>query len=216
RLYLVRRAGRELERASLAPDPFLLSLRKQLGGATLIAVTKDEHDRIVRFRFSVRDLVGVEQPATLLAQLTGRTANLFLLDAAERVVASLRPARGRGQEIGEPYQPPQTERAARAPTPPPFAQGDFPTLSAAADDYFSAREAEREFAARAGALAARLRQERARREKLRQNLERDLAAHGDADEHKRAGDLLLANLATAVREGGRVRLTDYYAEGAPV
>jgi predicted ribosome quality control (RQC) complex YloA/Tae2 family protein len=54
-----------------------------------------------------------------------------------------------------------------------------------------------------------------RREKLQQNLVRDLAAHGDADEHKRIGDLLLANLATAERAGARVRLTDYYAEGAP-
>jgi predicted ribosome quality control (RQC) complex YloA/Tae2 family protein len=216
RLYLIRRAVRELERQALAPDPFVLTLRKQLGGATLLSVTKDDDDRIVRFRFSVRDLMGAERLASLAAQLTGRTANLFLLDEAGRIVAALRHAHGRGQEVGESYQPPQTERVPRAPALTPFAQGDFPDLSAAADQYFSALESEREFAARAGALAARLRQEIARREKLRQNLERDLAAHGDADEHKRVGDLLLANIATAVRDGGRVQLTDYYAEGAPL
>jgi predicted ribosome quality control (RQC) complex YloA/Tae2 family protein len=216
RFYLIRRAVRELERQARAPDAFVLMLRKQLGGAALRSVAKDEDDRIVRLHFSVRDLMGAERTVSLVAQLTGRTANLFLLDEAERVIASLRRAHGRGQEVGEHYQPPQTERTARAPTLPPFEQGDFPDLSAAADHYFSALESEREFAARAGALATRLRQEIARREKLRQNLERDLAAHGDADEHKRAGDLLLANIATAQRVGGRVRLTDYYAEGAPV
>ncbi|MDQ3747099.1 MAG: NFACT RNA binding domain-containing protein, partial [Acidobacteriota bacterium] len=39
--------------------------------------------------------------------------------------------------------------------------------------------------------------------------------HGDAEGHKRAGDLLLANLANAERRGGTVRLQDFYAEGAP-
>ncbi|HYX42458.1 MAG TPA: NFACT family protein [Pyrinomonadaceae bacterium] len=231
RLYLVRRRVRELEQQALAPEPFVLMLRKQLGVARLLNLTKDADDRIVRFSFVARDLVGAEHEATLVAQLTGRAANLFLLDAARRVVATLRPAHGAGQEIGATYQPPPSphapesqrehapkshhETTTRSPAPPPFTQGAFATLSEAADAYYQARAAERAFAARATALAARLRQEAARREKLQRNLERDLAAHGDADEHRRIGDLLLANLATAEREGARVRLTDYYADDAP-
>ena len=39
--------------------------------------------------------------------------------------------------------------------------------------------------------------------------------HGDPEAHKRIGDLLLANIATAERDGNKVRLSDYYAEGAP-
>ena len=39
--------------------------------------------------------------------------------------------------------------------------------------------------------------------------------HGDPEEHKRTGDLLLANIATAVRDGNKVRIVDYYADGAP-
>ncbi|HEX8178742.1 MAG TPA: NFACT family protein [Pyrinomonadaceae bacterium] len=215
RLYLVRRTVRELERQSLPPDPFVLALRKHLGGATLLAVTKDTGDRIVRFNFNAPDAVGAAHQLVLVAQLTGRAANLFLLDEAGRIVAALRPPRGAGQEIGGPYQPPpaQSERAPQA--PPPFVQGAAATLSDAADDYYRAREAARTFAARAGALAARLRQEITRREKLQHNLDRDLTAHGDADEHKRIGDLLLANIGTHVREGARVRVTDYYAEGTP-
>src|SRR5205085_1372304 len=218
RLYLVRRTVRELERQTLAPEPFLLMLRKQLGGARLVNLTKDEGDRVVRFHFAARDVIGAEHEATLVAQLTGRAANLFLLDEAKRIVASLRPAHGAGQEIGEAYQPPQSRRAdaAQSVAPSPFAQGAFASLSEAADAYYQKRAAERAFDARAAALAARLRQETARREKLQSNLARDLAAHGDADEHRRIGDLLLANLATAERNGARVRLTDYYADGAPL
>jgi predicted ribosome quality control (RQC) complex YloA/Tae2 family protein len=225
RLHLVRRTVRELERQAQTPEPFVLMLRKQLGGARLLKLTKDADDRIVRLYFAARDIVGTEHEATLVAQLTGRAANLFLLDAAQRIVATLRPAHGAGQEIGATYQPPlspqahesesQREQTARS-SAPPFTQGACATLSEAADAYYQARAAERAFAARATALAARLRQEITRREKLQRNLERDLAAHGDADEHKRIGDLLLANLATAKREGTRVRLTDYYVEGMPL
>ena len=42
RLYLIARRVRDLEKQSLAPSPFALLLRKHLGGATLLSLTKDE------------------------------------------------------------------------------------------------------------------------------------------------------------------------------
>ncbi|HEV3471556.1 MAG TPA: NFACT family protein [Pyrinomonadaceae bacterium] len=213
RLYLVSRAVRELERASVAPAPFALVLRKALGGAVLESVTKDEGDRVVRLLFSARDALGGVRAATLVAQLTGRTSNLFLLDEKARVLDALRHARGEGQEVGDAYRPPAggSARAAQKDLPDP--RGDSP--SEALDRYYLRAERERAFDARAAAASARLRQEAARLAKLRDNLARDLAAHGDAEAHKRAGDLLLANLGTAERRGRVVRLTDFYAEGAP-
>lgn len=219
RLHLVRRTVRELERQAHAPDPFVLMVRKHLAGASLLSVTKDETDRVVRFYFGAHDAVGAELRLSLIAQLTGRAANVFLLDEAERIIAALRAPHGAGQEIGARYQPPpHSERATAAHVAParPFTQGAFETLSDAADAYYQQLAADRDFNARAGALTAQLRQEIARREKLARNLARDLAAHGDAAAHKRIGDLLLANIATAERTGGRVRLTDYYTDGAPV
>ncbi len=217
RLHLVRRTMRELERQALAPDPFVLMLRKHLAGATLLAITKDAGDRVVRFNFAARDVVGAVHQCSLIAQLTGRAANVFMLDEAARILAALRAPYGAGQEIGASYQPPpHGARAAAHDAPPPFAQGTYTTLSEAADTYYQRLAASRSFNTRAAALTARLRQELARHEKLQRNLARDLAAHGDAVEHKRAGDLLLANIGTAERTGGRVRLTDYYTEGAPI
>ncbi|MBA3320538.1 MAG: NFACT family protein [Pyrinomonadaceae bacterium] len=219
RLHLVERPMRALEKASLAPSNFVLALKKHLGGARVLSVTKDEHDRIVRFAFASYDATGATRDWSLIAQLTGRAANLLLLDGQDRVVEFVREPRAEGQQRGAVYQPPPTNFAGRE-TPAldqlALKGAQFPTLSAALDNYYQRREAERAFATRAGEVAARLRQAIDKRRKLERNLERDLTAHGDADEHKRVGDLLLANIATAERAGSRVRLIDYYAAGTPV
>lgn len=223
RLHMIARTVRELERASLAPTQFALFLRKALGGATLRELTKDEGERVVRFKFSVPDAVGDESEATLIAQLTGRSSNLFLLDERGRVRMALRPTRGAGQTEGEVYSPPERSPAA-APrdvetktrrSGPDIPREGFASLSEALDRYYLRQEIERAFDTRAGAAAARLRQQIATLRKLRDNLRRDLKEHGDAEEHKRAGDLLLANIGTAVRAGGKVQLTDFYAEETP-
>jgi predicted ribosome quality control (RQC) complex YloA/Tae2 family protein len=227
RLHMITRTVRELEKLALSPTPFALVLRKQLGGGTLRRLVQDEGERVVRFDFSVPDAAGDEHSATLVAQLTGRTSNLFLLDERGRVVASLRAARGEGQSEGELYSPPHaggsasaTAAAGAGESKPARKAADIPregfsSLSEALDRHYQKLDAERAFDARAGAALARLRQQISSQRKLRDNLSRDLAAHGDADEHRRAGDLLLANIGTAVRDGGKVRLTDFYAEDAP-
>jgi predicted ribosome quality control (RQC) complex YloA/Tae2 family protein len=91
--------------------------------------------------------------------------------------------------------------------------GDSP--SAAADAYYSSFEKTRQFEARVAAARSQLLKSIRQKQRLKANLQQDLAGHGDPDEHKRIGDLLLANLSTATRSGNKVRLTDYYAEGAP-
>jgi len=220
RLYTVARTVRELEKLSLAPSSFVLSMRKQLGGARLLGIKKDEGERVVRFSFASYDAVGDTHDWTLVAQLTGRAANLLLLDAAGRIVDTLRPPRGEGQEIADLYQPPPprtgSDAGGQAPArPPAFTRGAHDSLSAAADAHYRELEQKRVFDARAAAHRARLRSLVEKQKKLRRNLEKDLAAHGDAAEHKRVGDLLLANINGAERRGSRVRVTDYFAEDAP-
>lgn len=214
RLYMIERRMRELEKQSVPLSQFGVVLRKQLSGARLNAVSKDENERIVRFFFAAQDEMGNDRQRTLVAQLTGRAANLLLLDERDFILDALRQPRGSGQEIGERYQPPPVQ-AGRVQAAVPFDRGPFQSLSEAADDYYQRAAAERSFETRAAAARARLRKEIAQREKLRRHLESDLAAHGDAEAHKRIGDLLLANLTTAERDGNVVVVTDYYAENAP-
>jgi predicted ribosome quality control (RQC) complex YloA/Tae2 family protein len=224
RLHLISRTVRELEKASRPPAPFALVLRKHLGGATLNSLSKDEGERVVRFTFAAPDATGEEHAAGVVVQLTGRTSNLFLLDERGRIVDSLRPSRGAGQEVGDVYSPPAAGGAptttrnatAQARGAPAIVRAGFNSLSEALDEHFRRLERERAFDARAAAASSRVRQEVARLRKLQSNLARDLAAHGDAEGHRRAGDLLLANIANAERRGGTVRLKDFYAEGAPV
>ena len=56
----------------------------------------------------------------------------------------------------------------------------------------------------------------AKRKRLIKNLHGDLEKHGDPERWKRFGDLILANVHNAVREGDIVRVTDYFDENVPV
>ncbi|HEV7857512.1 MAG TPA: NFACT family protein [Pyrinomonadaceae bacterium] len=215
RLYMIKRRVRDLEKQSLPLTPFAQVLRKHLGNATLLAITKDPGDRIVRLSFNARDEMGNTLGRTLVAQLTGRTANLLLLDDRGFILDMLRNPRGMGQQIGDPYAHPPAQAAQASAHAPLIARGSFASLSEAADQHYLSQEAERLFAGRAAHARQRLRKEIDQRQRLQRRLEGDLIGHGDADEHKRIGDLLLANLGTAERHGETVTLTDYYAPDTP-
>ncbi|MGI8837049.1 MAG: Rqc2 family fibronectin-binding protein [Pyrinomonadaceae bacterium] len=214
RLYLTRRSVRELERNTLSPSPFVQALRAALGNATVSKVTKDAVERIVRFQFSPPEEDVNSPVTTMVAQLTGRSANLFLLDSEETIVHALRRPRGEGQQVNEKYRPPP-QASTGVSHEPIIQRHEFRTMSEAADEYYRQLEVENEFKNAATKLKERLRREISKREKLRINLQKDLAGHGYADDHKRLGDLLLANIPNAVRNGDCVTLTDYYTEGQP-
>jgi predicted ribosome quality control (RQC) complex YloA/Tae2 family protein len=217
RLYMIERRLKDLEKQSVNLSPFGYVLRKQLGGATLVGVTCDEGERIARFTFEAFDALGAGTPRTLVVQLTGKSANLLILDASDRIIDTLRPPRGEGQQIGERYGPPPRPtaklRANAAATSPLVASGA--SISQALDRFYSEIESEREFDVLAAAKLQHLKSEITKRRKLRKNLEGDLAQHGDAESHKRAGDLLLANISTAKRSGNTVQIIDYFDEAAP-
>jgi predicted ribosome quality control (RQC) complex YloA/Tae2 family protein len=196
RLYLIRRRLKELEKQSVALGSFALTLRTKLSNEPVTAVEKEPLDRIVRLRFDTR---------TLVAQLTGRTADLFLLGEDDLIEAVLR------TRIEGIYRPPAV-REIRVEEDPPDITG---SPSEAADAYYSSLEKSEDFAARANAVRSKLQKSIRQKRKLKENLERDLTNHGDPEAHKRIGDLLLANVATAKRTGNKVAITDYYAEGEP-
>lgn len=218
RLHLIERRVRDLEKQSIALGPFALSVRKELAATRLTAIEKDPDDRIVRFRFAGIDDFGNTQVRALLIQMTGRSANIFLTDEVNRIIQSARLTTNLGQRVGDVYEQPASE-----PAPPARANalldqikgGDFPTASAAADAYFTSLSQQRAMASRAATARAALSRRISQQQKLRQQLGRDLATHESAAEQKRIGDLLLANLGTATRDGNRVKLIDYFADGAP-
>ena len=215
RTCLISRRTRELEKQSMQLSVFGQAMRATLARGKLFSVRKDESDRVVRFEFSVPDETGTFHERVLIVQLTGRSANLLLLNDEGRVTHALRSLKGKGQLAGELYEAPSA-RAETIGSEPPLEKGSFESLSAAADDYYQRLEVSRAFDTQAGAARATLRNEIARLKKLERHLGADLAGHGNAEQHKRMGDLLLANLANAERQENKVRIKDFYAEDAPM
>ena len=211
RLYLIERRGRDLQKASIQLAHFGQLLRARTNGGAVVTVEKVEGDRIVHLTFRCEDESGAVESRKLVVQLTGRAANLILLDDSERIIAVLRggqnaPAPG---DIYSPPTSPSRDAASAIPDIPPGSP------SAYADAHYTAIDATRTFDSRAGALRSRLRTSIQRQRKLKEHLQEDLAGHGDPEEHKKAGDLLLANIATAVRHGPKVVVSDYYSAGSP-
>jgi predicted ribosome quality control (RQC) complex YloA/Tae2 family protein len=213
RTYLIKSRLKDLEKAATAPSQFVQAVRARLSGAVVEKVEKVESDRIVRFSLVGTDELGKTDTKTLVLQLTGRSANLFLCDANGTIISSLRPAKGAGQEVGHPYQPPQTKTARVEEKRPNLETLD--SISVALDTYFLRYENEQAFQSLANNLRGQVRGELRQKAKLRENLEKDLSTHGDPEEHKRLGDLLLANIAAAKREGSTVTIRDFYSEGEP-
>jgi predicted ribosome quality control (RQC) complex YloA/Tae2 family protein len=71
---------RDLEKQSKNPTAFAMFLRKRLANANLQSIEKLKNERILRFGFSATDEIGQAENYTLIVQLTGRSANILLLD----------------------------------------------------------------------------------------------------------------------------------------
>ncbi len=215
-IYLITRRLRDLEKQSANPTSFAMFLRKRLANSVLEDIEKIENERILLFRLNARNELGQTENYTLVAQLTGRSANLFLLDKNDFILDAARETFGDGQEIAAKYAAPKSDaQNARHGEREIFPQGDYKTLSEAIDADALEKEIERAFRVKAQAAQAKLKQEISKREKLIKKLKSDLANHGDAQSWKRLGDLILANLATAKRIGGKVFVVDYYDETTP-
>src|SRR5688572_19441648 len=108
RLYLIKRRVRDLEKASVPTTQFSLSLRKELARKTVTSVEKLPTDRVVMLKFDGANDLGQQTHPMLIAQLTGRSANLFLLNDEGVITGRLKETKGAGQTVGEKYQPPKS------------------------------------------------------------------------------------------------------------
>lgn len=218
RTHLIVRRLKDLEKNSGNPSPFALTLKKRLSGGEIVAVKKVSGDRILDLSITSEDETGTPERYDLIIQLTGRSANVFLLSADGIILDRLRDTLGDGQQSGEHYAPPQRsdlgpERemhsdlaAANSPSEP----------SNALDAYYSDLAAQRSLEEAGRNVRTKVTSEIKKREKLIARLNSDLTEHGDPEVWKRFGDLLLANAATAKRDGNRFLVTDFFDDASPV
>ena len=198
--------------APRAPPPFQAVARRELEGARLVSLTARPGDRVVALDF---DRGG--RRASLLAELTGRHGNLFLLDqdGTIRASAGRNLSERRALVPGRPWVPP-APRPPGSPRPArfqPLAGAPFP-LSPAVEARYAALEAER--ALREG--RRRLREPlRAAAERFRRALARlaeEAARVPAAEADRRVADLLKANLQALPRGRREAVLTEWTADGA--
>lgn len=90
-----------------------------------------------------------------------------------------------------------------------------PSISESLDEFYLEQDSERRFKTLADSARRKIDQEISKRKKLVRRLNEDLAGHGDAERWKRFGDLILANLSTAKRDGDKIVVTDYFDENTP-
>ena len=94
------------------PPMFCMLLRKHLLGAKLTEITQPPMERAAAFRFDCTDEMGFPVQKALVAELMGRTCNLYLLSPEGRILDCLRrigldESAKRAALPGLMYQPPE-------------------------------------------------------------------------------------------------------------
>jgi len=214
RIYLITRRLKDLERSSQNPDPFAQAFRSRTSGGIVSAVRPHDTERIVELEIRAEGELSTVENRKILVQLTGRSANLFITDEVGTILDRARRTEGTGQEVGDVYSQPERNAASKLiESKADLAVSKAPNQpSEALDRFYTDLAEETKFNELARAALKKTDDEINRRRKLVDKLQSDLKGHGDADDWKRIGDLLLANTSTARREADKVYITDYFDE----
>lgn len=201
--------------------PFFRELKRVLVGAELTRIAQVRGDRLVALEFRSGSL---ERAHTLLAELTGRHANLVWMDADDQIVAVLQ-AHPPRLLAGQRWSPPPGKTA--APSGPALAEA-LPTPSAAPERWQGLAPLSWQVESCLGAQAQSAHQRREQRvleERVQRKLERAqsllkglearLEASSRVEECEREAELLKTNLARVQRGMRTLLVEDYYQEGAP-
>ncbi len=170
--------------------PFAKALRQALRGRSLASIAASGTDRIVELAFGPPG----EPVGRLVAELTGRTSNLYLLKPDGRILAALRSTRKAQRDLrpGAAYEPPPPPPPAQAALRDRFADAASPNHAVAA--HYHGTEARERVHALRTTLAARIKADRKRSLRLLANLDADLERAGDADRLRLCGELLKLHL----------------------
>ena len=197
------------------PPPFCRLLRARLEGARIEHLRQIDDDRIVRL-----DMTHDGQPVTLVAELTGRTANIMLLDQEGAVRGQLRKGRFKTGEsyvppvskpcpVGAQFIAPKTGVMNHAPT------SESPSLSAELERRFQERDEARARARQREAIKSALRKKLKRAGKRAEALESDLAKAERYRTYDRYGELLKSRLGDIPKGAASITVTDYFDPALP-
>jgi predicted ribosome quality control (RQC) complex YloA/Tae2 family protein len=197
------------------PPQFCQLLRAHMEGARIERMSQVGDDRIVRIEMQREG-----KPVTLVAELTGRTANVILLDHNGAVRGQLRKGRfkpgetyatppSRPRPVGTQFIAPKTGVMNHAPTP-----ASLP-LSAELERRFQERDEARAKARQRESILAAFRKKLKRAGKRVEALESDLAKAERYRTYDRYGELLKSRLGDIPKGAASVTVTDYFDPALP-
>jgi predicted ribosome quality control (RQC) complex YloA/Tae2 family protein len=213
RLHLVSRKPA----AAGTPAGFVLYLRSHLPGATVSAVGLVKGDRIADILFKK---TGKE--CRLIFELFGPRANLFLIDRSSKILAVYHPVPP-GEQVARPLLPgipyllpekrqtrPGKDDAALRPLSitEEASSGHVP-VNRSVELLYERLLRERQEAVLRRELSSALKKALSRVERRVEAVSGDLAAAEKADDHRRAGELILANLRSLRKGAESAELSGY-------
>jgi predicted ribosome quality control (RQC) complex YloA/Tae2 family protein len=192
------------------PPPFCQLLRAHLDGARIERIEQVGDDRIVRL-----DMQRDGKPVTLVAELTGRTANVMLLDEGGAVRGQLRKGR---LKVGEAYLAPVARsRDGKVASVQQIEHDEtdaFP-VSAEVERRFQEHDEARAMVRQLEAIKSALRQQLKRAVKRIEALEADLAKAERYRDYNRYGELLKSHLGEIQKGAASITVPDYFDPALP-
>lgn len=193
------------------PPSFCQYARAHLSGAQIHRLAQTPGDRVVWF-----ELKKGEQVFLLVVALTGRSANVFILDARATVLRSLKPSR---QAIGQPFNlaPCPWRGDSPAETLPPMtdtAKTAFPVSERIETSYSTSKlnatlENERQ------RQIARVRKHARKLQRRIEKLTQDFAKVDAYREYGRYGELLKSHVSSLKKGRKHITVVDYFDERLP-
>ena len=216
RMFLFRRTLKQLNKSRAGITNFTDFLRKRLAGSEIGAIEKVENDRIVSVSATSQDEFGKMVTYFLIIQLTGSSSNVFLTDAQKVIIAALRRPHGQGQRPGEHYLQPEKSGGRKVGLSNGLIADPIDgSISEGLDQFYEAKRTNLDIAAASANARSSINSKLKKSKRLLRKLNQDLEKHGDPEKWKRLGDLIKANLGTAVRKGDQTVLIDYFDESLP-
>ena len=194
------------------PSGFVMGLRKHIQGAAITAIRSRSSERIARIEFAAH-----AGRMALIAELTGRHGNVFLVDDDDRILASLVTPRGTDRDLspGRRWAPPLGDpphpRGHRTawPTEPDAIDAWLESHYAPIDERANRDDATRDARRRLTAAGKRLR-------RRLDALEGDLARADRAETWRRHGELLRSAFGQVDRGADHAEVRDWFVEGGPI
>jgi predicted ribosome quality control (RQC) complex YloA/Tae2 family protein len=194
-----------------APPPFCQLLRARIQGARLERLVHIGQDRVAHLIMTAKG-----GPCTLIAQLTGRSADLLLVNGQQLILGSLR---GGTAKSGSVYSPLETREFHKEPEEEPIAGPEEPARPYPLSAKLEARYAEEEVTRtreqakqdRLSRLSKAIKKTKKRIEALRADLEKAERYR----EYGRYGELLKANLGQVQKGQDTITLVDYFDPAMP-